>query len=91
MEAAASAVTVVATDVRGCRQAVDAGVTGLLVPVHDDAALADAIEELAADPSRRAAMGRAGRAKAESQFDDGEVVDRTLAVYERLLARHGGA
>ncbi len=91
MEAAASAVSVVASDVRGCRQAVDDGVTGLLVPVHDAAALAAAIEDLAAHPSRRAAMGRAGRAKAESQFDDRDVVDTTLAVYERLMARHESA
>jgi glycosyltransferase involved in cell wall biosynthesis len=87
MEAAASAVPVVATDIRGCRQAVDHGVTGLLVPVHDAEALAAAIGELAGDASRRGAMGRAARAKAEAQFDDRVVVETTLAVYERLLAR----
>jgi len=87
MEAAASAVAVVATDIRGCRQAVDDGVTGLLVPVRDHDALAAAIEELAGDGARRAAMGRAGRVKAEAQFDDRAVVETTLAVYERLLAR----
>jgi len=89
MEAAASAVPVIATDIRGCRQAVDHGVTGLLVPVHDDAALAGAVQELADDPDRRVAMGRAGRVKAEAEFDDRAVVETTLAVYERLLARRG--
>jgi glycosyltransferase involved in cell wall biosynthesis len=85
MEAAASGVPVVATDIRGCRQVVDDGVTGLLVPVHDPGALAAAIEELAGDAAGRAAMGQAARAKAESEFDDRRVVDITLAVYERLL------
>jgi glycosyltransferase involved in cell wall biosynthesis len=88
MEAAASAVPVIATDIRGCRQAVDPGVTGLLVPVHDGAALAGAVEELVDDPGRRQTMGRAGRVKAEAEFDDRRVVDTTLAVYERLLERH---
>lgn len=87
MEAAASSVAVVATDIRGCRQAVDHGVTGLLVPVHDAGALAAAIEHLADDAPLRAVMGRAGRAKAEAEFDDRQVVETTLAVYERLLAR----
>jgi glycosyltransferase involved in cell wall biosynthesis len=87
MEAAASAVPVIATDVRGCRQVVDDGVTGLLVPVRDAAALAAAIEDLAGDGERRRAMGRAGRAKAEAEFDDRRVVETTLAVYERLLER----
>jgi glycosyltransferase involved in cell wall biosynthesis len=87
MEAAASGVPVVATDIRGCRQVVDHGVTGLLVPVHDPGALASAIGELAGDAARRAAMGRAARAKAEAEFDDRRVVDITLAVYQRLLDR----
>jgi len=93
MEAAAMRLPVVATDIRGCRQVVDPGTTGLLVPVRDPVALADAIADLAADPARRAAMGRAGRAKAIREFDDRRVVDITLDVYDRLLSRtcHGRA
>jgi glycosyltransferase involved in cell wall biosynthesis len=86
MEAAASGVAVVATDIRGCRQVVDDGVTGLLVPVRDAGALARALEELAGDAGRRRSMGAAGRRKAEAEFDDRRVVERTLAVYQRLLA-----
>jgi glycosyltransferase involved in cell wall biosynthesis len=89
MEAAASAVPVIASDVRGCRQVVDDAVTGLLVPVGDAAALAAAIEELAGDGARRRAMGEAGRRKAVAEFDDRRVVATTMAVYERLLARYG--
>jgi glycosyltransferase involved in cell wall biosynthesis len=87
MEAAASAVPVIATDVRGCRQVVDDGTTGLLVPVRDADALASAIAALAGDPGRRRAMGVAGRRKAEAEFDDRRQVAITLEVYERLLAR----
>jgi len=69
---------------------VDDGVTGLLVPVRDARALASAIEALAGDADRRRAMGQAGRRKAEVEFDDRRVVEKTLAVYERLLAGRGG-
>ncbi len=86
MEAAACGLPIVASDIRGCRQVVDHGHTGLLVPARDPAALADAIETLAADPIRRQAMGRAARAHAESEFDDRRVIDRTLDTYRRLLS-----
>jgi glycosyltransferase involved in cell wall biosynthesis len=85
MEAAAMGRALVVTDVRGCRQVVDDGVTGRLVPVGDAGALADAIAALATDDAGRAAMGRAGRAKAEREFDDRRVIDITLGVYEQLL------
>ena len=52
---------VVATDIRGCRQVVDHGVTGLLVPAHDPAALAAAIRRLAEDQALRATMSVAAR------------------------------
>ena len=63
MEAAASGVPVVATDIRGCRQVVDHGRTGLLYPVRDACELADAVTKLATDPGRRAQMGAAARAQ----------------------------
>ncbi len=84
MEAAASGVPVIATDIRGCRQVVDDDVTGLLVPVHDAAALALAIVALAADPARRSDMGARGRTKAEAEFDDRVVIGRTLDAYRSL-------
>jgi glycosyltransferase involved in cell wall biosynthesis len=87
MEAAAMGLPIVATDIRGCRQVVDHGLTGLLVPPRDSTALADAIAALAGDPSRRAAMGAAGRAKALVDFDQGPVIAKTLATYARLTSR----
>ena len=59
IEAAACGRPLIATDVPGCRQAVVDGVTGMLVPARDSAALAAAIETLLTDPDRRRAMGRA--------------------------------
>lgn len=89
MEAAASGLPVIATDIRGCRQVVSHGETGLLVPVRDSGALAGAIADLAGDADRRSALGAAGRRKAESEFDERDVIRATLAVYERVVANPG--
>jgi glycosyltransferase involved in cell wall biosynthesis len=89
MEAAAMGIPIVATDIRGCRQVVDPGVTGLLVPPRDPAALAGAIAALAVDPERRERMGTAGRRKAIREFDQRKCIDLTLWTYRRLLARAG--
>jgi glycosyltransferase involved in cell wall biosynthesis len=85
MEAAAMGLPVVATDVRGCRQVVDDGVTGQLVPVGDADALARAVASLAGAADRRRAMGAAGRAKAGREFDQQRCIDVTLALYDQLL------
>ena len=86
MEAAAMGLPVVATDIRGCRQVVDDGVNGWLVPVRDAMALAAAIGRLA-DVSQRHAMGAASRAKAEAEFNERRVVAMVLDTYETLLGR----
>jgi glycosyltransferase involved in cell wall biosynthesis len=87
MEAAAMGLPVIATDIRGCREVVDDGVTGTLVPVGDALALARAIERLGLDGELRRRQGAAARAKARRDFDQATVIERTLTVYERLLAR----
>ena len=87
MEAAAMATPVIATDIRGCRQVVDHERTGLLVPLGDPARLADAIGRLVSDPDARGRFGHAAREKAEQEFDQRRVIERTLATYEDLLAR----
>jgi glycosyltransferase involved in cell wall biosynthesis len=87
MEAAATGLPVIVTDIRGGRQVVDDGVTGVLVPPRDAAALTAALESLAADPGRRAAMGAAGRVKAEREFDERRVIATILEVYAQLLDR----
>jgi len=89
MEASAMGVPVVATDIRGCRQIVEDGTTGLLVPVGDPDALAAAIERLATDPAGRRRLGAAARRKALDAFDQRRCIDLTLATYGRLLAGAG--
>lgn len=88
LEAAAAGRAVVTTDVPGCRDAIEPGQTGVLVPVKDARALADAIAKLAADPALRQQYGRAGRALALQAFDLKEVERKHVAIYD-LLA--GGA
>jgi glycosyltransferase involved in cell wall biosynthesis len=85
LEAAACGRAVVTTDVPGCRDAIDPGVTGLLVPVRNAVALADALEGLINDPARCQTMGDAGRALAESAFDVRQVVAAHLRIYQELI------
>jgi glycosyltransferase involved in cell wall biosynthesis len=84
VEAAACGRPAVTTDVPGCRDAIIPGVTGLLVPPRDAAALAGAIEQLVADAGMRAEMGRAARQLAEREYAIGHIVDQHLSLY-RLL------
>ena len=84
MEAAACGVPIITSDVRGCRQVVRDGETGLLVPVRDPDLLRAAVISLANDADRRATMGKAGRALAEKEFDQRHQVDVTLATYHDL-------
>ena len=81
VEAAASGRAIVATDAPGCREVVRDQWNGLLVPVRNAAALAEAIGRLLADPGERARMGARGRERVEYQFSDRHVIQETLAVY----------
>ncbi len=83
MEAAATGLPIVACDIRGCRQVVEHGVTGLLGRVRDPVVLRANIERLLDDADLRASMSAAALAKAQREFDQQTVIDRTLAAYER--------
>lgn len=85
IEAAAAGLPIVTTDAPGCREVVEDGVNGILVPVRDGAALAAAIRKLALDPALAARMGAASRQKALAQFDERIVLASTLAVYRELV------
>ena len=87
MEAAAMGLPIVATDIRGCRQVVDAGRTGLLVPVASAASLGAAILTLGGDEERRGAMGRAARSLAEQRFDERQVVHLVFESYHSVARR----
>ena len=81
LEASAMGKPVIATDVVGCREVVEHGRTGILVPVRDSEALAKAIIELVRDPERRARMGAAGREKMLREFDERFVIESAIKAY----------
>jgi sugar transferase (PEP-CTERM/EpsH1 system associated) len=89
LEAMASGLPVVATDVGGNAELVVDGQTGELVPSGDVQAMAASIAGLASDPARAAAMGAAGRLRVERHFSLPAMVDAYRQLYDRLLAeRH---
>jgi glycosyltransferase involved in cell wall biosynthesis len=63
------------------------GVTGLLVPPGDSAALAAALKQLLVDPDLRRSMGAAGRDRARERFSVQRMVERTQSLYEELLGQ----
>jgi glycosyltransferase involved in cell wall biosynthesis len=89
MEAAAAGLPVVATDIRGCRQVVEPGVNGLLVPVDDPVALAQALQSLGDDDARRADMSTTARAIAQERFDERDVVARVMDTYRSVASAKG--
>lgn len=86
IEAMALETPVIATAHGGSLETVVDGVTGLLVPPGDAAALARAIDRLAADPALRREMSVAGRARAISTFTTRATCEKEFAVYRTLLA-----
>jgi glycosyltransferase involved in cell wall biosynthesis len=89
LEALAMAKPIVTTDWRGCKETVRHGVNGFLCRPNDDDALISALDSvIMSSPERLAEMGRAGRALAEEQFDEGLVINAYLnALYP--LAEQG--
>lgn len=85
LEAAACGRAVVTTDHPGCRDAVDPGVTGILVPARNIEQLAAAVEDLLQDHETRRAMGLSGRKLAEREFAVEAVVALHLSVYRTLM------
>lgn len=86
LEAAAMAKPIIATDVPGCREAVAHGLNGLLCRVKDAEDLARCmLEMIDMPPAQRRAMGAAGRAKMEQEFDERFVVQAYLDALQRIL------
>jgi len=69
----------------GCKDVVDDGVNGLLIPVRDSMALAQKLRILADDKELRVRMGRAARMKAEREFAIEEVIAKHMELYFELL------
>lgn len=87
LEAAAIGRAIVTTDMPGCRETVEDGVTGLLVEAKNAWSLAEGLEKLLVDPALRRSMGEKGRARIESDFTVANVNAKTMAVYTRLFPR----
>jgi len=90
LEAMACATAVVASDVGGIPEAVADGITGSLVhydgddPVGYRARLAEAVNELVADPERAERYGRAGRQRCVEEFSWAQVAEQTLDIYRKV-------
>ena len=84
VEASAMGIPAVATDIRGCREVIDPGRTGLLVPPRDPGALRSALEALMEDPARRRRLGRAARSRAREVFDERAVLERIERAYREI-------
>jgi glycosyltransferase involved in cell wall biosynthesis len=85
LEAAASGIPVVSTDCTGSCDAVVPGITGLLVPPGDSAAICEAVLNILGDPDLRGAMGKAARAWVAENYEGRHVLGRTVAFYRGLI------
>lgn len=86
LEAAASGLPIVSTDVGGCREIVADGVSGHLTPQGDKAALATSMRELMAEPPEvLLAMGAEGRRRVEATYDIENVIPQWEELYVNLL------
>jgi glycosyltransferase involved in cell wall biosynthesis len=90
VEAMGAGLATVATDVPGHRDVLAHGKTGLLIPADDDAALADAVVSLWADPIKRTALSKAARQWVRDEFGIDKMLGRTAAVYRAAGAARAG-
>ena len=85
IEACASGRPIVTCNSIGCKDVVDDGVNGFLVPVRDSDALAEKLRILIEDKDLRIKMGKAAREKAEREFSLDKVVQKHLEIYQSLI------
>jgi glycosyltransferase involved in cell wall biosynthesis len=87
LEALASGVPVVSTEVGGISEVIESGKNGYLVPKGSAEFLAKRIVELLQDPSKAAELALAGRKMVHERFPAEKMVGATEAVYEEVLAK----
>jgi len=85
LEASAMEKPVVATNIRGCREAVDDQKTGILVPIKNPVKLAEALEFLLKNPEVAEEMGKMGRLKVVKEFDERFIFNKLKEEYARLI------
>lgn len=85
VEAMACSKPVIATDFSGFPEVIEQNKTGLLVPMKDADAMADAIIKLAKDAELRQQMGKAGRIRAEALFTIDKMLSKTFQFFEELV------
>ena len=88
LEAASAGKPIVTTDAPGCREVVEDGVNGFLVPARNSLAIAEKIELLINDESLRQRFGEAGRIKVIQEFSEEIVISKTLDLYDEQLYGH---
>jgi len=87
LEAMATGLPIVASDVVGVPTVIDQGVEGMLVPEGDATALSAAIGGLLSDQARAASLGQAARARVERELTWPQIARRYLAVYREAIGR----
>lgn len=90
LEAMASGLPVIATNIRGCREEVIDHETGYLVPVAEPDALIKAMESFIIHPERLSVYGQRGREVVEERFDESNVLTRQLNLFAQISAREVG-
>jgi len=89
LEAAATGLPLIGTDMPGVREAIDDGKNGILIPTKDPVSLAGAIVRLADDTQLASTMGDASLERAKNEFDHRKVVGKYLELYDSLLGSPG--
>lgn len=89
IEAASMGKPIVTTNAVGCKEVVEHGRNGFLIPLKDSDALAEAIETLIKNKKSREKFGKHSRQKAIKEFDKNIVVEKTISLYKKLIRKKG--
>ncbi len=84
LEAAATGLPLIGSNIEGCRLVIEDGENGFLVPKKDIERLADKIKIMLNNPELRVKMGAASRSMVEKKFDKEKIVDEFLQLYKRI-------
>lgn len=85
IEAMASGRPAITTDATGCRDVIEDGVSGVLAPLYDAVALADALQKLAQDERLRRQLGAAARKRTEAMFSDEVITAEIMELYRMAI------